>query len=97
MCIQVSKVANAREYQTFLMKSYKKELINSFYGEIKSKDLYHKLLHGIYFLYHALLMYLTFVGVEGLELSFSIVISLEHPAVFRQNVTNKHNSNNLFT
>ncbi len=42
-------------------------------------------------------MYFTFVGVEGLELSFSIVISLEHPAVFRQNVTNKHDSNNLFT
>jgi hypothetical protein len=41
-------------------------------------------------------MHLTFVGVEGLELLFSIVISLEHPAVFRQNVTNKHHSNNLF-
>jgi hypothetical protein len=66
------------------------------YNNFTPYDLYHKLLQGIYFLYHALLMHLTFVGVEGLELLFSIVISLEHPAVFRQNVTNKHHSNNLF-
>lgn len=41
-------------------------------------------------------MHFAFVGVEGLKLSFSIVISLEHPAIFRQNVANKHDSNNLF-
>ncbi|KAA0748523.1 hypothetical protein DN401_27325 [Bacillus sp. BF2-3] len=48
------------------------------------------------FLYHALLMYLTFLGVEGLKLSLSVAISLEHPAIFKQNVANKDSNINLF-
>ncbi|PFT88175.1 hypothetical protein COK66_26820 [Bacillus cereus] len=48
------------------------------------------------FLYHALLMHLTFLDIEGLELSLGIAISLEHPAIFKQNVANKDNNINLF-
>ncbi|PGU78963.1 hypothetical protein COD76_22630 [Bacillus cereus] len=48
------------------------------------------------FLYHALLMHLTFLDIEGLELSLGIAISLEHPAIFKQNVATKDNNINLF-
>lgn len=48
------------------------------------------------FLYHALLMHLTFLGVKDLELSLGVAISLEHPAIFKQNVANKDTNINLF-
>lgn len=41
-------------------------------------------------------MHLTFLGVEDLELSLGVVISLEHPAIFKQNVANKDKNINLF-
>ncbi len=59
-------------------------------------DLYHQLLHSISFLYQALLMYLQFSGVEVLGVSLCVVILLEHPAIFRQNVVNKNHSINFF-
>ncbi|PEX40360.1 hypothetical protein CN455_03165 [Bacillus cereus] len=59
-------------------------------------DLYHQLLHYICFLYQALLMDLQFAGVEVLDLSLSVAILLEHPAICRQNVVNKNHSINFF-
>lgn len=41
-------------------------------------------------------MHLTFLDIEGLELSLGIAISLEHPAIFKQNVANKDHNINLF-
>ncbi len=41
-------------------------------------------------------MHLTFTGVEGLELSPSVAILLEHPEIFRQNVANKNDNINFF-
>ncbi len=48
------------------------------------------------FLYHALLMHLIFLVVEDLEFSLGVGISLEHPAIFKQNVANKNNNIILF-
>ncbi|PHG62619.1 hypothetical protein COI65_10350 [Bacillus wiedmannii] len=59
-------------------------------------NLYHQLLHFIGFLYQALLMYLHFAGVEVLGVSSGVVILLEHPAIYRQNVVNKKHSINFF-
>lgn len=53
-------------------------------------------LHYICFLYQALLMYLHFAGVEVSDLSLSVSILLEHPAICRQNVVNKKHSINFF-
>lgn len=53
-------------------------------------------LHYICFLYQALFMYLHFAGVEVLDLSLSVSILLEHPAICRQNVVNKKHSINFF-
>lgn len=45
-------------------------------------------------------MYLQFAGVEVLGVSPGVVILLEHPAIYRQNVVNKNivliSSNNHF-
>lgn len=41
-------------------------------------------------------MHLTFTVVEGLDLFLSVAISLEHPAIFRQNVANENDNINLF-
>ena len=77
-----------------LLFSIKKHLMVSFY------DLYHRLLQFVGFLYQALLMYLQFAGVEVLDVSPGVVILLEHPAIYRQNVVNKNivliSSNNHF-
>ncbi|MGR6010750.1 hypothetical protein ACT7CV_02110 [Bacillus paranthracis] len=59
-------------------------------------DLYHRLLQFVGFLYQALLMYLQFAGVEVLDVSPGVVILLEHPAIYRQNVVNKKHSINFF-
>ncbi|PFV77825.1 hypothetical protein COL05_19785 [Bacillus sp. AFS059628] len=59
-------------------------------------DLYHQLLQFVGFLYQALLMYLQFAGVEVLDVSSGVVILLEHPVIYRQNVVNKKHSINFF-
>ncbi|TNP02189.1 hypothetical protein FHY68_18265 [Bacillus pacificus] len=59
-------------------------------------DLYHQLLQFVGFLYQALLIYLQFAGVEVLDVSPGVVILLEHPAIYRQNVVNKKHSINFF-
>ena len=41
-------------------------------------------------------MYLQFAGVEVLDVSSGVVILLEHPAIYRQNVVNKKHSINFF-
>ncbi len=41
-------------------------------------------------------MYLHFAGVEVLCVSSGVVILLEHPAIYRQNVVNKKHSINFF-
>ncbi|KKZ97614.1 hypothetical protein B4147_3141 [Bacillus wiedmannii] len=41
-------------------------------------------------------MYLHFAGVEVLGVSSGVVILLEHPAIYRQNVVNKKHSINFF-
>ncbi|MBG9841483.1 hypothetical protein CN272_01195 [Bacillus anthracis] len=57
-------------------------------------DFYHQLcnvfllLHNVGFLYQALWIHL--------DLSIGVVILLEHPAIFRQNVVNKNHSINFF-
>ncbi|ALL22742.1 hypothetical protein FHY71_14295 [Bacillus tropicus] len=56
-------------------------------------EFYHQLcnvflLHNVGFLYQALWIHL--------DLSIGVVILLEHPAIFRQNVVNKNHSINFF-
>ncbi len=48
-----------------------------------------------YFLYHAFLIHFTLASVKKLELS-RVSILLEHPVIFKVNITNKNNNINFF-